>query len=158
MRSTGWNLKPGEGIGTGGFKANISPLIAEQYKRTKLFIVTTPAGERVLVDPALTTAKIYMYFYMFINIGALIGQIGMTYSEKVRISLGIQRVLWHQPNSTLCSMWASGLLIHYPPSFFFFAPLFCGLVRTATSRRRRPVPYLRLLCDSGVLLPVAGGP
>lgn len=48
------------GFGTGGFKANISPLIAEQYKQTKLFIATTKHGERVVVDPALTTAKIYM--------------------------------------------------------------------------------------------------
>jgi len=70
------------GIGTGGFKANVSPLVAEQYKRTKLFIATTANGERVIVDPALTIAKIYMYFYLFTNIGALIGQIAMTYAEK----------------------------------------------------------------------------
>jgi proton-dependent oligopeptide transporter, POT family len=68
--------------GTGGFKANISPLVAEQYKRTKLFIATTPSGERVVVDPALTTSRIYMYFYLFINIGSLVGQIVMAYSEK----------------------------------------------------------------------------
>src|SRR5271154_2569446 len=48
------------GIGTGGFKANISPLVAEQYKRTKLFIVTMGNGERVIVDPVLTTSRIYM--------------------------------------------------------------------------------------------------
>jgi POT family proton-dependent oligopeptide transporter len=70
------------GLGTGGFKANISPLVAEQYKRTKLFVITTKSGERVIVDPVLTTSRIYMYFYLFINIGALIGQIGMTYAEK----------------------------------------------------------------------------
>ncbi|KDQ52829.1 hypothetical protein JAAARDRAFT_72843 [Jaapia argillacea MUCL 33604] len=70
------------GLGTGGFKANISPLVAEQYKKTKLFIGHTRKGEKVIVDPALTTSKIYMYFYLFINIGALIGQISMTYSEK----------------------------------------------------------------------------
>ncbi|OCH86995.1 oligopeptide transporter [Obba rivulosa] len=70
------------GLGTGGFKANISPLVAEQYKRTKLFISHTKSGERVVVDPTLTTSRIYMYFYLFINIGALIGQIGMSYSEK----------------------------------------------------------------------------
>lgn len=70
------------GIGTGGFKSNISPLIAEQYKRSKLFVITTKRGERVIVDPALTTAKIYMYFYLFINIGALVGQVAMTYAEK----------------------------------------------------------------------------
>ncbi|KAK2467309.1 hypothetical protein APHAL10511_000544 [Amanita phalloides] len=70
------------GFGTGLFKANISPLVAEQYRRTKLFIRETKNGERVIVDPALTVSRVYMYFYLFINIGALVGQIGMTYSEK----------------------------------------------------------------------------
>ncbi|KAE9398197.1 peptide transporter PTR2A [Gymnopus androsaceus JB14] len=70
------------GLGTGLFKANISPLVAEQYKRTKLFVKTTKTGERVIVDPALTVARIYMYFYLFINIGAFTGKVGMTYSEK----------------------------------------------------------------------------
>ncbi|KAF7419195.1 hypothetical protein PC9H_001781 [Pleurotus ostreatus] len=70
------------GLGAGGFKANISPLVAEQYRRTKLFVVTRASGERVIVDPALTVSRIYMYFYLFINIGALIGQITMTYAEK----------------------------------------------------------------------------
>jgi proton-dependent oligopeptide transporter, POT family len=70
------------GLGTGGFKANISPLVAEQYKRSKQFIGMASSGERVIVDPMLTTSRIYMYFYLFINIGALVGQIGMTYSEK----------------------------------------------------------------------------
>ena len=74
------------GIGTGGFKSNISPLVAEQYKRKKLFIGHTKSGERVIVDPIMTTSRIYMYFYLFINIGALIGQISMVYAEKVRIT------------------------------------------------------------------------
>ena len=46
--------------GTGLFKANISPLVAEQYKRTKLFVVVTSNGERVIVDPALTVSRVYM--------------------------------------------------------------------------------------------------
>lgn len=70
------------GLGSGLFKANISPLVAEQYRRTKPFVVTRRNGERVIVDPALTVARIYMYFYLFINIGALVGQISMTYAEK----------------------------------------------------------------------------
>ncbi|RDB16581.1 putative peptide transporter ptr2 [Hypsizygus marmoreus] len=70
------------GLGTGLFKANISPLVAEQYKRTRLFVITRKSGERVIVDPALTIGRVYMYFYLFINIGALVGQISMTYSEK----------------------------------------------------------------------------
>jgi len=69
------------GLGTGLFKSNISPLIAEQYKRTKLF-VEVRNGERVIVDPSLTVSRVYMYFYLFINIGALVGQISMSYSEK----------------------------------------------------------------------------
>ena len=73
------------GIGTGGFKSNISPLVAEQYKRKKLFIGHTKSGERVIVDPIMTTSRIYMYFYLFTNAGALIGQISMAYSEKVRL-------------------------------------------------------------------------
>jgi POT family proton-dependent oligopeptide transporter len=70
------------GLGTGLFKANISPLVAEQYKQSKLYVTTTKAGERVVVDPSLTVSRVYMYFYLFINIGALVGQISMTYSEK----------------------------------------------------------------------------
>ncbi|KAF7369698.1 putative peptide transporter ptr2 [Mycena venus] len=58
------------------------PLVAEQYRRTKLFVITTKKGERVIVDPALTVSRVYMYFYLFINIGALVGQITMAYSEK----------------------------------------------------------------------------
>ncbi|KAJ7676384.1 peptide transporter PTR2A [Mycena rosella] len=62
--------------------ANISPLVAEQYKPTKLFVITTEDGEQVIVDPALTVSRIYLYFYLMINVGSLLGQIGMTYSEK----------------------------------------------------------------------------
>ncbi|EPS95094.1 hypothetical protein FOMPIDRAFT_1133102 [Fomitopsis schrenkii] len=70
------------GVGTGGFKSNISPLVAEQYTKTKMTVATAAHGERVIIDPAMTTARIYMYFYLFINIGALFGQILMTFSEK----------------------------------------------------------------------------
>ena len=74
------------GIGTGGFKSNISPLIAEQYKCTQMFVSTTQNGERIIVDPSLTTASLYMWFYLFINVGALVGQISMAYAEKVMLS------------------------------------------------------------------------
>jgi POT family proton-dependent oligopeptide transporter len=46
--------------GTGGFKSNVSPLVAEQYRITKYYIATTKSGERVIVDPAMTTSRIYM--------------------------------------------------------------------------------------------------
>lgn len=48
------------GSGAGGFKSNISPLVAEQYRRTKPFIGTTKSGERVIIDPTMTTSRIYM--------------------------------------------------------------------------------------------------
>lgn len=70
------------GMGTGGFKSNISPLIAEQYREDKPFLRTLPTGERVIVDPSATVARIYMYFYMMVNIGSFIGQISMAYAER----------------------------------------------------------------------------
>jgi len=70
------------GVGTGGFKPNISPLVAEQIPREKMHIKALKSGERVLVDPAVTTARIYNWFYLFINIGALVGQVAMVYAER----------------------------------------------------------------------------
>ncbi|KAH8590996.1 Ptr2 peptide transporter [Bisporella sp. PMI_857] len=70
------------GTGTGAFKPNISPLIAEQLPLTRMTIRTKPNGERVIVDPAVTSSRVYHYFYLFINIGALVGQVGMVYAEK----------------------------------------------------------------------------
>jgi POT family proton-dependent oligopeptide transporter len=70
------------GLGTGGFKPNISALVVEQIPATSMKVRTLPSGERVIVDPTITQSRIYHYFYLFINIGALIGQIGMAYAEK----------------------------------------------------------------------------
>ncbi|KAF2019146.1 peptide transporter PTR2-A [Aaosphaeria arxii CBS 175.79] len=69
------------GIGTGGFKSNISPLIAEQYKDAKPYVRVNKRGQREIVDPAVTTARIYIYFYMLINLGSLSGSFAMVYSE-----------------------------------------------------------------------------
>lgn len=59
------------GLGTGGIKSNVAPLIADQYKRKKMALKTTKKGERVIIDPALTIQRIYMIFYACINIGSL---------------------------------------------------------------------------------------
>jgi proton-dependent oligopeptide transporter, POT family len=59
------------GLGKGGIKANVSPLIAEQYTNTKQMIKVLKSGERVIVDPAVTVQRIYMIFYLCINIGSL---------------------------------------------------------------------------------------
>lgn len=59
------------GLGTGGIKSNVSPLIAEQYQHTKAYVKTLKSGERVIVDPAVTIQRIYMVFYLCINVGSL---------------------------------------------------------------------------------------
>ena len=68
-------------VGTGFFKANVSPLLAEQNDDTRMR-VEVRKGERVLVDPAVTNSRIFLYFYLCINIGAMAGQISMVYVEK----------------------------------------------------------------------------
>ncbi|TRX90668.1 hypothetical protein FHL15_008443 [Xylaria flabelliformis] len=72
------------GMGVGFFKANISPMIAEQYEAShpRPVIETLKSGERVIKDPVLTISVIYMRYYFFINVGSLVGQISMVYAEK----------------------------------------------------------------------------
>lgn len=72
------------GIGVGFFKANISPMIAEQYEAShpRATVETLKSGERVVKDPVLTISVIYMRYYFFINVGSLVGQISMVYAEK----------------------------------------------------------------------------
>lgn len=59
------------GLGTGGIKSNVSPLVAEQYRQTKMTIRVLKTGEKVIVDPALTIQRIYMVYYLCINLGCL---------------------------------------------------------------------------------------
>ncbi|KAI2467330.1 PTR2-domain-containing protein [Annulohypoxylon bovei var. microspora] len=72
------------GIGVGFFKANISPMIAEQYEsqQPRAVINVLKSGERVVVDPIITISVIYMRYYFFINVGSLVGSIAMVYAEK----------------------------------------------------------------------------
>lgn len=72
------------GIGVGFFKANISPMIAEQYEASqpRPVVKTLADGRRVIVDPVLTISVIYMRYYFFINVGAVVGQVSMVYAEK----------------------------------------------------------------------------
>lgn len=57
------------GLGAGSIKANVSPLMAEQYTG-KVRKSVLKSGETVIVSPALTYQRIYMYFYAAINLGA----------------------------------------------------------------------------------------
>lgn len=50
----------------------------EQVMRIKV----TPKGERVIMDPAVTTSRVFLYFYLMINVGSLTGSIGMVYAER----------------------------------------------------------------------------
>ncbi|KAF4120957.1 proton-dependent oligopeptide transporter, POT family, partial [Geosmithia morbida] len=59
------------GLGTGGIKSNIAPLIADQYQRSVMAVKTEKSGERVIIDPAITYQRIYMIFYFCINVGCL---------------------------------------------------------------------------------------
>lgn len=34
------------------------------------------SGERVIVDHDLTVTRSYMYFYLFLNVGAIVGETG----------------------------------------------------------------------------------
>jgi POT family proton-dependent oligopeptide transporter len=47
------------GIGTGGFKPNISPMVAEQIPHERFYVRTEKSGERVIVDPAVTISRVY---------------------------------------------------------------------------------------------------
>lgn len=104
------------GVGVGGFKPNVSPLIAEQYeaRHPKQYIKVQKSGERTIVDPTMTVSRIYMYFYMMINIGALAGQIGMVYAEKY------------------VGFWLSFVL---PTCMFLCCPVIMFLMRNKYARR-----------------------
>ncbi|SPN96531.1 related to PTR2 - Di- and tripeptide permease [Cephalotrichum gorgonifer] len=104
------------GTGVGWFKANISPLIAEQYElvQPRATVETLSTGERVIVDPVLTISRIYMRYYFLINFGALIGQISMVYAEKY------------------VGFWLSYTL---PTVLFLFCPVIMFLCRNKYAKR-----------------------
>lgn len=69
------------GLATGGIKANVSPLVAEQYRSQSAYVKTLKNGTRVIVTPQATYQKIFNYFYWGINIGSL-SAIATTELEK----------------------------------------------------------------------------
>lgn len=70
-------------VGTGFFKANVSPLLAEQNTDDRMRVEERD-GERIIIDPAITNSRLFLWFYFFINVGSLTGQISMVYVEKFR--------------------------------------------------------------------------
>lgn len=59
------------GLGTGGIKANVTPMCAEQYQNARPVLKTLKSGEKVVIDPELTVQKLFMWFYWVVNVGAL---------------------------------------------------------------------------------------
>jgi hypothetical protein len=52
-------------VGTGGIKGIVSPLCADQYRRTENYIKVLPSGERVLVDYDLSIQHLYNWLVIF---------------------------------------------------------------------------------------------
>ncbi|TDZ34596.1 putative peptide transporter ptr2 [Colletotrichum spinosum] len=111
------------GFATGGFKPNISPLITEQLDIEHLTVRTLPSGERVLVDPAITINRVYNWFYLFINVGALVGQISMVYAEKyVGFWLSFTLPTCMLALCPLVMWWGKGRYRDQPPSGSVLGP------------------------------------
>lgn len=66
---------------TGFIKANLLPLMLDQYPYKKNVLKRLPSGEIVFVDRDTSVHRLTMVFYWAINIGAFL-QIGTTYAEK----------------------------------------------------------------------------
>ncbi|KAK6821236.1 MFS general substrate transporter [Apiospora arundinis] len=120
------------GIGTGGFKSNISPLIAEQYKDAKAYVrVHKRSGQREIVDPAVTTARIYLYFYFLVNCGSITGSLAMVYSEHF-VGFWLSYTL-----PTLCYLLCPALIrFAYKKSTGFRDPEFWQRVKPTEIRAR----------------------
>lgn len=130
-------------VGTGFFKANVSPLLAEQNEDSRMRVEERPVKsglfgrgaasgqtERVIVDPAVTNTRIFLYFYLCINIGSLSGQIGMVYIEKyfgfwlaflipTAMFLIAPFVLWSQKKKYKLTPPTGSLLEKFLRMFFF---------------------------------------
>ncbi|ORX58075.1 PTR2-domain-containing protein [Hesseltinella vesiculosa] len=69
------------GLGTGGIKANVSTLVAEQVQTRTPFVRTKKNGKRVIVTPQATYQQLFNMFYWGINAGSL-SAIATTELEK----------------------------------------------------------------------------
>lgn len=74
------------GIGTGGIKANVSALIAEQYTGPDGTIRVLKSGEIVAIDRDLTLQRIFTTFFVFINMGSFAASVSTTIEQKYGFS------------------------------------------------------------------------
>ncbi|KAE8352492.1 POT family-domain-containing protein [Aspergillus coremiiformis] len=68
-------------LGAGIFKPNIAPTILDQHRVKKPYTKVLKSGEKVIVDPELTTSRTMLIFYGVVNIGSFY-MLATTYSEK----------------------------------------------------------------------------
>ncbi|KAF5377967.1 hypothetical protein D9615_006700 [Tricholomella constricta] len=66
---------------TGMIKASVAPLMADQAPIQAQRITILKSGERVILDPGVTTQNIMLIYYWSINLGAFL-KLGTTYAEK----------------------------------------------------------------------------
>ncbi|KAJ5624100.1 Major facilitator superfamily domain general substrate transporter [Penicillium lagena] len=74
------------GLGTGGIKANVTPMCAEQYQNAEPVLKTLKSGEQVIVDPELTVERLFMWFYWVVNVGAL--------SPLITVNIEAKKSFW----------------------------------------------------------------
>jgi len=65
-----------------GIKSNVSALVAEQCTGSKRLLKQV-GNETVIVDPAVTASRIYLWFYFAINVGSLGSGITAVLEHKV---------------------------------------------------------------------------
>lgn len=75
------------GLGTGGIKANVTPMCVEQYRTEAAYMKTLSPGENVVVDPELTVERMFMWSYFAVNVGAL--------SPLITVNIEAKVSFWH---------------------------------------------------------------
>ena len=65
-----------------GIKSNVSALVAEQCTGSTRFLKQV-GDETVIVDPAVTASRIYLWFYFAINVGSLGSAITAVLEHKI---------------------------------------------------------------------------
>ncbi|KAB8273993.1 POT family-domain-containing protein [Aspergillus minisclerotigenes] len=68
-------------LGAGIFKPNIAPTILDQHRNKKAYTKVLKSGEKVIVDPELTSSRTMLIFYGVVNVGAFY-MLATTYAEK----------------------------------------------------------------------------
>lgn len=68
-------------LGAGIFKPNIAPTILDQHRNKKAYTKVLKSGEKVIVDPELTSSRTMLIFYGVVNVGAFY-MLATTYAEN----------------------------------------------------------------------------